>query len=127
MKCANGGNGSFTTIEEFARLEGKGAVSCSLCGNVFPTHNLEDCPNYPYLLKGDKGFEAAYDTQVVAIVEQLPVVLDRIEGKGDASDACPSWTVSEDHHDWRSCIKRMICKRNQEGEWEIQPPGDPQC
>ena len=40
------------------------------------------------------------------------------------SDTCPSCTVSEDHHDWRSCLKRMICKRNQEGEWEMQPPGD---
>ena len=69
LKCANGGDGSFTTIEEFARLEGKGAVPCSLCGDVFPTHNSEDCPNYPYLLKGDKGFKAAYDTRVVALAK----------------------------------------------------------
>ena len=45
LKCANGGDGSFTTIEEFARMEGKGAVPCSLCGDVFPTHNSRDCPN----------------------------------------------------------------------------------
>ena len=42
------------------------------------------------------------------------------------SDACTSCTVSDDHHDWRSCLKRMICQRNQDGEWETQPPGDPQ-
>ena len=63
LKCANDGDGGFTTIEEFARLEEKGAAPCSLCGDVFPTHDSEDCPNYPYLLKGDKGFKAAYDTR----------------------------------------------------------------
>ena len=69
LKCANGGDSGFTTIDEFVRLEGKGAVPCSLCGDVFPTHNLEDCPNYPYLLKGDKGFKAAYDARASAMAE----------------------------------------------------------
>ena len=69
LKCANSGDGGFTTIEEFARLEGKGAVPCSQCGDVFSTHNSEDCPNYPYLLKRDKGFKVAYDVRVVAMGE----------------------------------------------------------
>ena len=60
------------------------------------------------------------------MAEHLRVVLDRIEGEGDMSDACPSCTESGDHHDWRSYLKRMICRRNREGEWEMQPPGDPQ-
>ena len=45
---------------------------------------------------------------------------------GTASNVCPSCTVSDDHHDWRSCVKRMICQRNRDGEWEMQPPRDPQ-
>ena len=49
-----------------------------------------------------------------------------LTGVGTAGDACPSCTVSDDHHDWRSCLKRMICQRNRDGEWEMQPPGDPQ-
>ena len=122
LKCAKGGDGGFTTIGEFVRLEEKGAAPCPLCGDVFPTHESQDCLNYPYLLEGDQGFKAAYDTRAVAVVECLQAVLDRIEGKGDANDACPSCTESDDHHDWRSCLKRMICKRNQEGEWETQPP-----
>ena len=69
LKCAKDGDGSFTTIKEFVRLEEKGVAPCSLCGDVFPTHISEDCPNYPYLLKGDKGFKAAYDTRAVAIAE----------------------------------------------------------
>ena len=125
-KCANSGDGGYLTISEFGMLEKKGATPCPSCGDVFPTHEPEDCPNYPYLQKGDQGFKATYDTWAVAIVECLWAVLDKIEGRGDASDACPSCTESDEHHDRRSCIKRMICKRNPEGEWETQPPGDPQ-
>ena len=82
LKCADGGDGGFTTIEEFVRLEGKGAALCSSCGDVFPTHGPQDCPNYPYVLKGDQGFKATYNAQAVAMVEHLQVVLDRIEGEG---------------------------------------------
>ena len=63
LKCATGGDGSFTIIEEFARLEEKDAAPCSLCDDVFLTHKSEVCPNYPYLLKGDQGFKVAYDAR----------------------------------------------------------------
>ena len=69
LKCATSGDGGFTIIEEFARLEEKGAAPCSLCGDVFPTHESEVCPNYPYLLKGDHRFKVAYDARAVAVAE----------------------------------------------------------
>ena len=69
LKCATGGDGGFTIIEEFVRLEEKGAAPCPLCGDVFPTHKSEVCPNYPYLLKGNQGFKVAYDTWAVAVAE----------------------------------------------------------
>ena len=47
---------------------------------------------------------------------------NRIDEGETAVDACPS----EDHHNWRSCLKRMKCHQNPEGKWEMQPPKDPQ-
>ena len=55
------------------------------------------------------------------MAERLRVVLDKIEGEGDTSDACPSCTESGDHHDWRSCLKRMICRRN----WRVNGKRSP--
>ena len=65
-------------VEDFARLKEKGATPCPQCGDVFPTHRLEHCPNYPYVIKGDKGFKAAYDARAMVIAEWLRAVLDRI-------------------------------------------------
>ena len=50
----------------------------------------------------------------------------QINGGETAADACPSCTESDDHHNWRSCLKRMKCHRNPDGKWEMEPPGDPQ-
>ena len=124
LECAMNGDGGFAMSKEFVRLEEKGATSCPQCGDVFPTHRSEHCPNYPYWVKGDKGFKAVYDARAMVIVERLRAVLDRIEGEETESDECPSCMVSDDHHDWRSCLKRMICQKNRDGDWEMQPPRD---
>ena len=69
LECATNGDGRFVIAEEFARFEAKGATPCPQCGDVFPTHRSEQCPNYPYAIKGDKGFKAAYDARAMVIVE----------------------------------------------------------
>ena len=69
LECAKNGDGGFIIAEEFARLEAKDATPCPQCDHVFPTHRLEQCPNYPYAIKSDKGFKAAYDVQAMVIAE----------------------------------------------------------
>ena len=69
LECATNGDGGFVIAKEFARLKAKGATPCPQCGDVFSTHRSEHCPNYPYAIKGDKGFKAAYDAQVMVIAE----------------------------------------------------------
>ena len=69
LECATNGDGGFVIAEEFARLKAKGATPCPQCGDVFPTHRSEECPNYPYVIKGDKGFKAAYDARAMVIAE----------------------------------------------------------
>ena len=126
LECATNGDGGFTVIKVFVELERKGATPCPWCGDVFPTHQPEHCPNYPYLTTGDQGFQAAYSAWVVAILERLQALASQIDGGETADDACPSCTESDGHHDWRSCLKRMICHRKLDGKWETEPPGDPQ-
>ena len=116
----------FGVIKEFEKLEKKGATPCSRCGDVFPTHRPEQCPNYPHLSTGDQGFKTAYEARAVAFLERLQAVARKITGEETANAACPSCTESDEHHNWRSCLKRMKCYKNQEGCWETEPPGDPQ-
>ena len=125
LACATNGEGRFATVEKFRELEGQGATPCPQCGDVFPSHQPEHCPNYPYLAVGDQGFKAAYDAQALAILEQLQVVAGKITGEETAGAACPSCTESDEHHNWRSCLKRMKCRKGPEGNWEMEPPGDP--
>ena len=93
---------------------------------MFPTHPLENCPNYPYLTIGNHGFKAAYDALANAVLERLQAVASKIAGEDAANAACPACMESDDHQNWRSCLKRMICHRGPEGNWETEPPGDPQ-
>ena len=69
LERATNGDGGFAVVEKFMELEGQGATPCLRCGDVFPTHQPEHCPNYPYLTVGDQGFKAAYDAQILAILE----------------------------------------------------------
>ena len=109
-------------IKKFRELKRKGTTPCPWCGDVFPTHGPEQCPNHPCLNTGDQGFKAAYDACIVDVLEQLQAMANRIDEGETAVDAYPSCTESEDHHNWRSCLKRMKCHRNPEGKWEMQPP-----
>ena len=126
LECATKGHSPIQVIKEFEKLERKGATPCSWCGNVFPTHQPTQCPNHPYLSIGDQGFKAAYEARAAAVLERLQVVASKITGEETAIAACPSCTESDEHHNWRSYLKRMKCYQNREGRWETEPPGDPQ-
>ena len=54
------------------------------------------------------------------------MVASKIAGEETTDAACPSFTESDDHHNWRGCLKRMKCCKGPEGNWETEPPGDPQ-
>ena len=69
LACATNGDGGFATVEKFRELEGPGATPCPQCGDVFPLHQPEHCPNYPYLTVGDQGFKATYEAWAVVILE----------------------------------------------------------
>ena len=125
LVCATDGDGGFKAIEKFRELEDQGVTPCPRCGDVFPTHPLENCWNYPYLTMGDQGFKAAYDAQTNTVLECLQAVTGKIALEEAADAACPACTESDDHHNWRSCLKRMICRRGAKRSWETEPPQDP--
>ena len=108
LACAKNGDSRFTAVETFRELEGQGATPCPQCGDVFPLHQPEHCPNYSYLTVGDQCFKAVYDARALAILERLHAVASKIAGEETADAACPSCTESNDHHNWRSYLKRMI-------------------
>ena len=68
----------------------------------------------------------AYDARAVAVLEWLQAVVSKTAGEETADAACPSCTVSDEKHNWRSCLKRMKCHRKADECWETEPPGDPQ-
>ena len=122
LKCAINGDVGTQVIKEFEKLAEKGATPCPRCGDMFPTHPPEHCPNHPYLNMGDQGFKAAYDAW--AILEWLWAVANKIAGEETVGTVCPFCTASDNKHNWRSCLKRMKCHRNPEGFWETELPGD---
>ena len=125
LACTTNGDGGFAAVVKFRELESQGATPCPQCGDVFPSHTLDQCLNYPYLIAGDQGFKAAYDTQALAVLERLPAVANKIAGRETVDAACPSCMESNGNHNWRSCLKRMKCRKESEGNWEMEPPGDP--
>ena len=61
VKCVENGDGGAAVVKGFEELEKEGSKPCPKCGDVFPTHSPDQCPNHPYLMVGDEGFKAAYD------------------------------------------------------------------
>ena len=73
----------------------------------------EHCPNYPYLqLRVIKGLKQLMTHRQWSLWSMTSDSI-KIESREwrHVSDACPSCMVSDGHHDWRSCLKRMICRR----------------
>ena len=114
-----------TVRKEFEKLEREEAKPCPKCGDVFPTHTSDGCPNHPYLTLGDKGFKAAYDDHAVVILDWLKSVVSKMAGREDANAACPACTESGVTHNWRSCLKQLKCWKKENGEWETEPQEDP--
>ena len=119
-------DGRVVVVKGFEELEKEGATPCPKCGDVFPTHPPEQCPNHPYLMAGDEGFKVAYDAQAAEVLDQLKAVASKTTGREDENTVCPACTVSETNHNWRSCLKSLKCRRNKHGVWQTEPPGDPQ-
>ena len=105
IRCVENGNGRVVVVKGFEELEKEGATPCPKCGDIFPTHPPEQCPNHPYLMAGDEGFKAAYDAQAAEVLDQLKTVASKTTGREDENTACPACTVSETNHNWRSCLK----------------------
>ena len=126
VDCITNGDGGTDVVKEFERLEGEGATPCQECGDVFPTHLLDRCPNHPYAKVGDQGFKLVYAARAVSALEQLKAVADRMAGRETKDTACLLCTESNVNHNWRSSLKRMKCRKNKDGHWETEPPGDAQ-
>ena len=78
LACAADGDSGFAAVKGFRELEGQSATPCPLCGDVFPLHQPDHCPNYSYLTVGDQGFKATYDAWALVILERLQAVAGKI-------------------------------------------------
>ena len=99
---------------------------CLRCGDVFPTHPHERYPNHPYVDAGDQGFKLAYKARATAVLEWLKAVADKTAGREAEHAAYPFCMVSDAKHNWRSCLKRMKCRKKNNEHLETVPPGDSQ-
>ena len=102
-----------------------GGNPCPKCGDVFTDHSIADCAKHFYLQTGDDGFQEALNDGAYVVLERLEGLYERLMSGVPAGTPCVACAGDEVPHDYRVCLKRLKCKKGDNGEWVSEPPGDP--
>ena len=122
LKCAEA---QLARKQEIQKLLDAGGNPCPQCGDVFADHSVADCLKYSYLVAGDQGFQNALNDGAYVVLERLEGLHERLTKGVPEGTPCISCAGNEEPHDYRGCLKRLKCKKGEDGEWVSKPPGDP--
>ena len=111
--------------KEIQNLLNDGGNPCPRCGDVFADHTIARCVKYSYLVAGDDGFQNALNDGAYIALERLEGLHERLTVGVPEGTPCVSCAGNEVPHDYRGCLKRLKCKKGEDGEWVSEPPGRP--
>ena len=111
--------------KEIQNLLNAGGNPCPRCGGVFADHTVARCVKYSYLMAGDDGFQDTLTDGAYIALERLEGLHDRLTVGVPEGMPCVSCAGNEIPHDYRGCLKRLKCKKGENGEWVSEPLGDP--